>query len=162
MRGVKVIGTDASSSPIYKLSTAGGTDGSGRASFPDLEFDGYALTNTPGYDIVSACPGYPIPHEAGVDTMASVLLAPDQASTLRVHVMDGLGRSLPGIEVNLDRPGYDVTLTTDSCGQAFFSGGVTDDSDYVMTVGGTGYSTEVINPFAVSGDTQQVVTLFES
>lgn len=162
VRGGKVIGTDASSSPIYKFSTTGGTDGSGRASFPDLEFDGYTLTNTPGYDIASACPGYPIPHGAGVDTLASVLLASDQASTLRVHVMDGLGRSLPGIEVNLDRPGYDVTLTTDSCGQAFFSGGVTDDSDYVLTVGGTGYSTEVINPFAVSGDTQQVVTLFES
>lgn len=162
IRGAKTIGTDISANPIYKFATTSTTNGAGQVTFTDLEFDDYTLATTTGYDVASACPGHPISHEAGVDTQADVLLVGNDTTSLRVHVVDGLGRSVPGVEVNLDRTGYDVTIDTDSCGQVFFTGAVSDNTDYTLTVSATGYTTEVLTPFTVSGDTVQTITLMES
>lgn len=158
MHGSKIIGTDASAQPIYKYDISTSTNASGKLSIKDLEFDDYSFTFG-GYDIKMACPAHPFIHQAGVDGELEVLLVADAAHTLRVSVVDSMGRVIPGANVRLYRAGYDVTVVTNSCGQAFFTGGVTADSDFTIEVTATGYTPATVTPFSIGGDTVTVVTL---
>ncbi len=79
--------------------------------------------------------------------------------TLRVHVRDGLGRSIPGAEVNLRRPGYDQTRNTDICGQVFFSGGVTSDTDWQLSTSVAGFAADNQTAVTIDGDTVSQVNL---
>ncbi len=157
----KTIGTSSSSAPIYKYTNTITTDGSGSVDLSDMEFGEYTLRPVGSFDIAMSCPGHPIVHQAGEETDVEVVLVSNALTTLRVHVVDGLGRSIPGVDVNLSRAGYDVTLQTNSCGQVFFTGGVSDNSDYTLTSSATGYSDDIQSSFAVSGDTVVSVTLME-
>lgn len=157
--GTKIIGLSTSSDPIYKSTTTLTTNGSGEVSWSDLEFDVYEYEPYSTYDLARACPAYPIVHEAGVDSDVELLFVANAANTLRVHVRDSVGRSLPGATVNLNRSGYDETLRTDSCGQVFFTGGPTNNNDYELTVSLPGYATESIDPLEVNGDAYQEIVL---
>ena len=159
IRGNKTIGANASSSPIYKYENTFTTAASGEHSISDLEFDQYEINNTNGFDLASACPGAPLSLQAGVDTRLEQELVANASHTLRVIVVDGLGRSLPGASVNLTRSGYDETNLTNTCGQAFFTGGLTSNSDYEVVVSLAGYSDETNSAVDVSGDSQLIVTL---
>lgn len=159
VRGDKVIGADIDSAPIYKFTDSITTNGSGNYLFTDLEFDDYTFENTSGYDIASACSEHPFNHQAGIDGELEIELVSGAVDTLRVVVTDGLGRKIPGATVNLQRPGYDVTIDTNNCGQAFFTGGVSANSDYVIDVSATGYSSQNIDPFDISGDEVTTVVL---
>jgi type II secretory pathway pseudopilin PulG len=158
MHGNKIIGTDASAQPIYKYDSNSSTDASGELSMNDLEFDDYTFAFG-GYDIKTACSAHPFIHQAGVDGELEVVLVADAANTLRVSVVDALGRLIPRADVRLYRAGYDVTITTDGCGQVFFTGGVTADSDYTIEVSAKGYIPTSVTPFSISGDTVTTVTL---
>lgn len=158
MHGSKIIGTNASAQPIYKYDISSSTDASGELTISSLEFDDYIFAFS-GYDIKMACPAHPFIHQAGVDGEMEVVLVADAANTLRVSVVDSVDRVIPGADVRLYRAGYDVTVTTDSCGQAFFTGGVTADSDFTIEVTATGYTTASVTPFSISGDTTTAVTL---
>ena len=161
-RGTKIIGTDSSLQPIYKVSSSSKTDGQGKFELKDLEFDDYTFSVS-GMDIAAACPAHPFTHEAGVDGQLELVMVPDTTDTLRVAVEDNSGRKLPGAVVNLKRSGYDVTLTTDSCGQVFFSGGgLSDNNDYILDVSANGYAGFNQNPFNVTGDTFIKVVLTET
>jgi len=155
----KAIGSNSSSSPIFKYLNAVIADGGGRVSLTDMEFDQYTLGVPSSYDIASACPSYPVVHRAGINTQASVLLVSNAVHTLRVQVVDGLGRAVPGAEVNLSRPGYNLTLETNTCGQVFFTGGINADTDYALTTSVAGYATDVQDPFTVDGDSVGAVLL---
>lgn len=153
VRGEKILGTASGGAPIYKTETTVVTDGSGEVFLPDMEFDTYTATTTSGFDLASACPAHPFIHRGGEDSEVELLFVPSQTNTLRVVVRDGLGRSLPGATVRLNRSGYDVTQATNTCGQTFFSGGLSDESDYDLEVAVAGYVTRLISPFSISGDT---------
>jgi len=159
MLGSKIIGTDGGGVPIPKYDNTHTTDGSGELSLVDLEFDSYTATPTGSYDIASACPANPFVQQAGIDGRLELELVANAASTLRVTVTDVSGQVIPGASVNLKRSGYDVTVLTNSCGQAFFTGGVTDNVDYVVTVTNAGFVTNASTAVSVSGDTFIPVTL---
>lgn len=162
MHGNKIIGTDAGLQPLYKFDRGFlQTDGSGGFATSSLEFDNYTFTFI-GRDIAMACPAHPFVQQAGVDGELEVVLAAAAADTLRVSVVDSIGRAIPGADVRLTRPGYDVTITTDLCGQSFFTGGVTADTDYTITVTTTGYNPGSVTPFTIGGDTVTTITLSES
>jgi hypothetical protein len=76
-------------------------------------------------------------------------------------VVDISGMAVPGADVRLSRTGYDTTITTDSCGQSFFTGGVTADTDYTIDVTTTGYAPGSVTSFSISGDTATTVILSE-
>jgi prepilin-type N-terminal cleavage/methylation domain-containing protein len=161
VRGNKIIGTDAGALPIYKYINSFTTDGSGEYPFIDLEFDDYVFTMTGGEDIASACSANPFAHQAGVNADLDLVLVGGAASTLRVAVVDAAGRELPGSSVNLTRTGYDVTVETDGCGQAFFTGGVGDNADYTIDVTAVGYVDESVTSFEVNADTITTIVLTE-
>ena len=157
--GTKTIGTNSSSSPIFKYDTSFTTDGSGEYTLADLEFDQYLIENRAGLDVASACSAYPYVHRAGVDGELSLTLVAGAGNTARIQVVDVLGRTIPGVEVTLSRPGYSQTLDTNVCGQVFFTGGVSAESDYTLDVSVAGYANQSLSPVDVSGDAFQSVTL---
>lgn len=161
MVGTKVIGQDASLVNVYKYDDSFTTDATGEVVLTDIEYDFYTVTQPGSYDIAEACGEHPINLEAGVDETTQLLLLADDTNTLRVSVLDSGGQVMPGADVNLDRTGYDVTQETGLCGQTFFTGGVTDNSDYTLTVTATDYDDSVISSFTVSGDTYLEVSLTE-
>lgn len=162
IRGEKIIGTDASSSPIYKYTNSLVTNGSGEVSINNLEFDAYTLAISGSYDKAMACGGHPFVHKAGINGELELLLVSGTADTLRVSVADSLGRVIPGASVNLTRSGYNVTTLTNSCGQVFFSGsGLNSNNDYTIAVTATGYNNELVSSFEVNGDITTAITLTE-
>lgn len=160
MHGNKTIGTDASAQPIYKYNISSSTDASGELTITDLEFDNYTF-DLSGYDMERACSAHPFVQQAGVDGELELVLVADAANTLRVSVVDISGEAVPGADVRLSRTGYDTTITTDSCGQSFFTGGVTADTDYTIDVTTTGYTPGSVTSFSISGDTATTVILSE-
>ncbi|MFT7644903.1 MAG: type II secretory pathway pseudopilin PulG [Candidatus Paceibacteria bacterium] len=161
IRGEKIIGTDVVASPIYKYTDTLITDGTGEISVTDLEFDAYTITAPGGYDIAVGCPAHPFVQQAGVNGELELVLVGNAANTLNVLVVDGIGSSIPGASVNLTRPGYDVTIPTNNCGQTFFTGGVSDNTDYSIDVTASGYVSESVSLFEISGDSSTVITLTE-
>lgn len=157
--GTKTIGSDASSSPIFKYDTSFTTDSNGEYSITDLEFDQYMVENQAGLDIKSACPGYPYAHIAGEDGELALTLVSNAANTARVKVVDGLDRLVPGATVTLSRPGYNQSQNTNICGQAFFTGGISANTDYELTVSAAGYSDVNLTALTVDGDTTETVSL---
>jgi len=159
MRGNKVIGTIASV-PVYKYNASFTTSAStGEVIIADLEFDSYTITTPDSVDIVSACPGTPVLHQAGVDSMVEFVYTSDRADSARVTVINGFGQPIPGATVSMTRPGYSDSIETDTCGQAFFGSGVTAEADYVITVSKPGYTAETVNPFNISGDATSLVIM---
>jgi len=157
--GTKTIGSDASSSPIFKYDTSFTTNSNGEYSITDLEFDQYMVENQAGLDIKSACPGYPYAHIAGEDGELALTLVSNAANTARVKVVDGLDRLVPGATVTLSRPGYNQSQNTNICGQAFFTGGISANTDYELTVSAAGYSDVNLTALTVDGDTTETVSL---
>jgi hypothetical protein len=158
IQGEKAIGSRTDSSAIYKSTSTVTTNSVGEATFSDAEFDRYSLTTTGGLDIAMACPAYPIIHQAGIDSSIDIVYVLGVTDTLRVVVQDTLGRVIPGAAVQLELAAYNQTQTTGSCGQTFFTGGLTA-ADYELTVSSPGYSTQVINPQSIADDTVTIITL---
>lgn len=158
--GAKTIGATASGTPIYKYEISTSTDSNGELTLSNIEFDNYTFSaSAAGYDIATVCGGHPFIHQAGIDGLAELILVADADDTLLVTVVDDFGQLIPGATVNLQRSGYDVDVETNVCGQSFFTGGVGAEADYVITVSASGYSTEVVDPFEVSGDTVSTIVL---
>lgn len=159
--GTKIIGTELDTTPIYKVSLPIITNSSGESVASDIEFDTYSITNTDGYALARTCEQLPLGLAPGdVRTVEMVLVSP-VTNSLRVTVTSDPGEYIPGAEVTLSRPSFSETLTTDSCGQVYFSSGVEADGDYDITVSRNGYVSESVNPVAVTGETNATVILTE-
>lgn len=153
VRGDKILGTQDDLSLNYKSTSTITTDVSGEFDMEGLEFDAYTFTPTGAYDLASACASHPYNLQAGVDDDLEFVYVANAANTLRVSVVDGLGRAIPSVDVRLQRSGYDVTQTTNTCGQTFFTGGLSDNNDYTLDIMSAGYVDDNVSSFAVSGDT---------
>jgi hypothetical protein len=153
IRGSKDIGTDASSTPVFKYTNALQTDGGGELSIVDLEFDEYTFDFT-GYDIATACDDHPTIHEAGEETDVAFWLVGDDTNTLRVRVETVAGEPVPGAEIAITRPISPFTRNdvTNNCGQSFFTGGIPAEIDYEVEVSAPGFITETVSPQEISGD----------
>jgi len=159
VRGDKILGTDSGGGPIYKASSTITTDALGEAQLAAMEFDTYTIATPSAYSLAAACPAQPFVHRGGDDTDVELVYVPSVSDSLRVVVSDTIGRSVPGAEVRLNRAGYDVTQVTNTCGQTFFAGGVAAETDYDVTVSVPGYTSEVVTPVSIAGNTVVEITL---
>lgn len=161
LRGNKTIGLNALLQPIYKYEQGHTTDVSGTVLIPALEFDSYVVTPPAGYAIAMACPAHPVIQHAGIDGDVELLLVGSVSETLRVSVVDVLGRAVPGVAVQLMRSGYDTTQLTNSCGQTFFSGGLVNATDYVINISAAGYDDQQVLDFEINGNTTAPIIINE-
>ena len=160
LQGNKTLGTNAGLQPVYKYHASHTTDGTGDIDLLDLEWDTYEIAlDTSSYDIAEACGGMPFTLDPNVSDTLKLILDSDVANTLRVHVVDSNGDDIINADVDVSRTGFSDGGTTSVCGQVFFNSGLTAASDYDVDVSASGYSTESISSFAISGDTELVVTL---
>jgi hypothetical protein len=138
LRGAKTIGT---SPTVYKYSaTVGGT--SATTTVSDLEWDTYTMSvnSSTGYDLASSCGPQPVVLAANTSQTVTLYLAPHTSISLPVKVVANTDGSLvQGASVRLFKTGYNVTQTTDACGQTFFSG--LTSGAYSISVSKSGYAT---------------------
>jgi hypothetical protein len=158
--GIKVIGSDASAAPIYKTTISGTTDGSGEYSVTDVEFDTYDFDFS-SYTVSRSCPTLPLQHLAGVDSVAEITLISSGTDTLLVTVLSDAGERIPGASVELSRSGFSDTVRTNACGQAFFSAGVSANTDYVVDVSKSGFQSVTVSPYDLSNESGVIVNLTE-
>lgn len=155
LTGAKTIGTTGAGSPIYKTTVSGNT-GSTASSQQTLEWDSYSLS-TPSYDIQDACSAPPFALAPGASISESLILGPATSNSMLVSVTDSSGNLVPGATVTLSRTGYSQTVTTSSCGTAYF-GGISSATDYAVTVSKTGYTGNSASGVTVSGETLYAIS----
>lgn len=148
LRGAKTIGSTGAGEPLYKTTVADDTGVTGAASL-SMEWDVYSLT-VPDYDVIDACSAPPFTLSPGTSSDQRLILGPETANALLVSVRDASGTPVSGASVTLSRTGYTSTVTTSSCGTAYF-GGVTSASTYTVESVKAGYTTQTQTNVAVSG-----------
>ncbi|MBV9159138.1 MAG: carboxypeptidase regulatory-like domain-containing protein [Candidatus Kaiserbacteria bacterium] len=161
MTGAKTIGTGPSGA-VYKYSQTINTGASASVTVPNLEWDAYTLavaSSSSAYDIASACGPQPESLAPGAAMTTALYLLAHTANSLLVDVRaSATGNLIPGASVTLSRTGFSSALTSDNCGQAFFSGLIA--STYTIVVSAPGYVTYTgTNAVTVSGTTRYSVTL---
>ena len=159
LRGAKTIGTGPSGT-LYKYDVAQNSGAGASLTIPNLEWDLYSIiiNSSTGYNVSSACNPQPESLAAGASQTSSIFLLPATTNSMLVDVRSSLtGALLPNASVRLRRTGYDTTVQTDSCGQAFFSG--LSASNYQVTVTMSGYTTYDNTAVSVSGATTHSVGL---
>ncbi|HVX91517.1 MAG TPA: carboxypeptidase-like regulatory domain-containing protein [Candidatus Paceibacterota bacterium] len=130
LTGAKTIGSTGGGAPIYKTTIATTTDASGSVPLA-LEWDSYALSFS-GYDVVDACPTFPYNVLPNTTTDARLVIASATPNALLVSTTDASGNSLSGASVTLSRTGFSQTVTSSSCGTAYF-GDVDAHTDYSLS-----------------------------
>ncbi len=150
------IGTLGDGSPVPKHTLSSSTDANGRVTFTNIEWGEYSLV-IPGSSFAEVCSQNPILVAPGGTTTVRVRAIPYSDHNLRVVVVDMTGQPVIGGEVILTR-GSATTALTSWCGQAFFSS-LAEDTNYRLEVRSPGFVTAVFDPFTVSGNTVQVVSL---
>lgn len=159
----KTIGTQVDTTPIYKYSNTFTTNGSGDLTVSDREWDSYKVALGSGaYDIAEACADIPFALNPGVNDMLKLTLAPSLTYTTRVSVVDAYNVPIPYADVTISRVGFSDTIMTSPCGQAFFNTGLGAHTDYDVTVQKTGYVTQTISAYEISGDEVLKVNLVAS
>jgi hypothetical protein len=151
LTGAKTIGSTGGGAPIYKTTVNGTTGASASVPLP-LEWDSYGISLL-SYDIVDACPDSP-PYalSPGVSLPESLILASTTGNTILVAVSDSSGNNVSGATVTLSRTGFTQTVTTSSCGNAYF-GNLTTSTNYTVSISKTGYTSNSANNVTVSGET---------
>ena len=161
LQGAKTIGSGPSG-VVYKYSQSFDSGVSASVVIPNLEWDTYTVSvngTTTGYDIASSCAPQPEPLTPGASLSTDVYFATHSVNSLLVDVRaSATGELVPDASVRLYKTGYDTTLTTDSCGQAFFSG-LTSSSPYSITVSASGYTDYTSSTVSASGTSRLSVLL---
>ncbi len=150
LTGAKTVGSTGAGAPIYKT-TVNGTTNSGGTSSQTLEWDAYSVAVS-GYDVVDACAAPPYALSPGGSLAGSLILGARTTNGLLVSVTDSTGTIVPGASVTVSGGGYNKTVTSSSCGNAYFSS-VPTGSSYSVTLTKTGYTTTTANNVSVSGST---------
>lgn len=152
----KVIGTTPS---VPKYTNAVTTNGSGKITISNLEWDGYAVTVTDAsYDVAEACADIPYVLNPGVTKTLVLTLTSATAHSLRVSVVNASGAVVPNAVVVLSRPGFSNTQNSSPCGGVFFAGLATQ-TDYTLDISAFGYTTVSITPLSIAGKSYQQVIL---
>jgi hypothetical protein len=134
--------TTVTSPTVYKYSATVGGAGSATTTISNLEWDTYTMSVSAatGYDIASSCVAQPVAIAAGTAVTTTLYLAPHTTSSIPVKVVaSSNGAPIAGASVRLYKSGYDTTLTTDACGQTFFSS--LSSGTYSITVSAAGRTT---------------------
>jgi hypothetical protein len=162
MRGEKTIGRDTEGNLIYKYSKNLTTDQYGHLDIPDLEWDTYTISVSPtaGYDIMESCPPQPVNLLPAGSVATNLTLITHTQNSFLVLVKDGEGIPLQGATVRLFNQtiGYDKTIASSSCGQAFFNS-LTERNDYSLQVAKEGYQNYLLEDVSISGQDNLAVVL---
>lgn len=157
MHGTRTMGSGPP--PIYKYNATTTTDALGVATFANFESDTYAMSvsHSTGYDVASVCGPQPEYLAPATAQTTRLILAPHTAHSARFEVHSLASSALlPGATVAFSRIGYAATSTTDSCGQAFFSGLSAASYDYTVTLAGYAATSSTVT---VNGSTLWMVDL---
>jgi hypothetical protein len=156
LTGAKTIGSTGAGAPIVKTTVSSSTNSSGLNTMT-LEWDAYSI-GIPSYDIVDTCNDSP-PYSVapGSSVTESVILGALTTNALVVNVNDSSGNNVSGATVTLSRSGYTKTVTSSSCGNAYF-GGLTSATDYSITIAKSGYTTNTTTGVTASGHTFYAVS----
>ncbi len=148
LTGLKTIGTTGGGAPIYKTTVASTTSALGLRTLP-LEWDTYALTLS-GYDVIDACAPLPYALSPGISYNNALYLGTLSTNAVLVSVRDNAGTAVPGASVTVSRSGFTQTVTTSSCGTAYF-GSLTSSSGYTIQAVKSGYTTATYTGITISG-----------
>lgn len=161
MQGAKVIGTDASSKPIYKFKETGTTNASGQWSHNNIEWDTYTVeVASTGYSVYEVCPSSPYMLNPAASTTMDITIDTPATHLLRVIVTDTTNNPIADATVRLQNIGVDELSSTSLCGQTYFSdGSLYDDDDYLLTVSAPGYTTQSLASTTVSSSSTVTVIL---
>ncbi len=159
LRSTKIIGT----TPVYKYQQSVTTSATGSVSIANLEWDLYTVSlGTGAYTIREACADNPYTLDPGVSDTLTLTLVASVPYSLRTIVVDASGNPIAGADVQVSRSGYNVTDTTTSCGQTFFSTGLVSAIDYVVAVSATGYVSQTVTDVSVTGENTFKIVLDET
>ncbi|MCE9541536.1 carboxypeptidase-like regulatory domain-containing protein [Candidatus Kaiserbacteria bacterium] len=160
LTGSKTIGSGPSGT-VYKYSQSLNTGAGASLYIPNIEWDTYtiAVASSTGYDISKSCNPQPETLSPGSSVTTDLYLSAHTASSLLVDVRSAAtGALLPNASVQLTKTGYNATVSTGSCGQAFFSG--LTNATYTIVVSLAGYTTYTgTNAAVVNGTTKYSVSL---
>ncbi len=148
LTGTKTIGTDASSTPIYKTVVNDSTGATGQKT-ESLEWDAYTLTL--GAPLIASCPSAPYQLAPAAATSTALIVGVPSTNTLPILVENTASSSINNANVILTTNGYAATIPTSPCGLAYFNGLAA--GTYTATVSAPGYATTTIPAINVSGQT---------
>ncbi len=164
LQGNKTIGNGPGGT-IYKYATTLSTGSMGAIGIGNLEADTYttSISSATGYDIASSCNPQPESLAPNSYQTTQLILSPHTTNSLLVEVRAG-GNLISGATVRLYRLlSYNATLTSDQCGQAFYSGlsvGTQGGGNpYSIDVTATGYPLFTATDVNVSGTSRLSVVL---
>jgi hypothetical protein len=146
--GAKTIGSTGAGASIYKTTLATTTGATAVANM-SLEWDSYSLSLS-GYDVIDACDPPTYSMSAGSTYANALYLGPLTTNAVLVAVRDNAGAYVSGATVTLSRSGFSSTVTTSSCGTAYF-GGLTSSSSYTVQISKAGYTTTTSTNVNISG-----------
>ena len=146
LTGTKTVGSTGAGAPIYKSVVATSTSAGGAVPLT-LEWDGYGMVLT-GYDVVSGCNAPPYALSPGTTLTSSLMIGSSTTNMMLVSVHDANG-AVGNASITLTSGGYTKTLTSDSCGSAYFGG--LSSGTYSVSAAKTGYTTFNASGITVSG-----------
>ncbi|HUY05313.1 MAG TPA: carboxypeptidase-like regulatory domain-containing protein [Candidatus Paceibacterota bacterium] len=149
LTGTKTIGSDASSTPIYKT-IVNDTTGSAAGKTETLEWDAYSIA-LQGARLIESCPAAPYPLAPASATTTALLIGTPTAYALPLLVTDSAGNAVGDAQATLATSGYAATIPASACGLAYFNG--LASTTYSATVSAPGHTTTVIPSIGVSGNT---------
>lgn len=158
MTGAKILGNDASGSPVYKYESTLLTNAGGTLAVQNLEWDSYELklNSGTGYDLANSYLAQPINIDPGTNAITNFKLALHQSNTLLVTIKNSAGQSLAGSTIRVYRTGYNKTKLTTESGQAFFS--PLSLASYTLEVRSAGYQ-DYSGQVSVSGQTAEIIIM---
>lgn len=111
LQGSRLIGTSPN---VLKYSASHITDGAGRKTIPNLEWDTYNIALTDGiYDLAGAIPLLPLVLNPSANQDFKLIVAPKDPRSVLVTVKDASTQlPLSDATVRLEGAGYDTTLIT--------------------------------------------------
>jgi hypothetical protein len=146
MNGSKLIGTNPN---VLKFATTTQTNASGIASFPNMEWDTYALTLAdPSENVAGTIPLDPITIDPSSTAAFAFVLQPAANPALLVTAADSAnGAGIPDASVTITDGGANIMQTTDHAAfsQTDWSGGQYASQDGGIDTSGTGVITLLTN-----------------
>ncbi len=165
--GGRILGFDPSTAPVttvYGFSQTTTTDGSGEKTFANQSYGQYKVAiSSVQYELYKLNPagtsidGFNV--VAGVDQPVTAILLDENIGSVKVTVTNqSTGAAFAGASVHLTNVGlgYDVTLTSDSYGLAYFPTALPGlpAGTYTLTVSAAGFNSTTLT-VAVSGTLQK-------
>lgn len=135
LRGNKAIGNDPT---VYKYEVSHTSGAGASTAISSLEWDSYSVSVPgTGYAVAETCPPQPEVLPPNTSQTSKVYVKTQTANSLLVTIR-GTGNALvEGAQARLEGTGYDTTVTSSSCGQAFFDSMAA--GAYALTVTAPGY-----------------------